>query len=173
MQLSCGATVCFGCCQKWIKFHLGDSLSCPCCYDHPLDTSHTQTPPSVLVTLLDGLLVHCARGCDKIVRMDHYIKHLKGGCCSHYQQALASPSRITLGEVLARPTTSPATPAEQRVAEHLVRRILDNSESEDKVVKVPTRGQASKFIILDEKMDIIEKLTTAHHPCTSDRMSSS
>ena len=54
---------------------------------------------------------------------------------------LLSPLTFQDDDVLARPATLPATPAEMRVAEHLVRRILDSSPEE--VVEVPTRGQVS------------------------------
>ena len=44
-------------------------------------------------------------------------------------------------DVLEKPASSPATVEEKRVAEHLVRRIMSNAET--KVLKIPTRGQAS------------------------------
>ena len=96
----------------------------------------TKTPPSLIVSLLEGLQVHCTRKCGKIVRMDSYIKHLKGQCRSHYVQLVNSPSKLTLREVLSTSIQSPATPAEMRVTEHLVRKICTEG-----VMKVQTRGQ--------------------------------
>lgn len=62
---------------------------------------------------------------------------------------------MTIQDVLAKPTTSPATPVEVRVAEHLVRRIMDQATSSSTngqgVVKVRTRGQVSKINTLHPK----------------------
>lgn len=80
--------------------------------------------------------------------MDQYNRHLQSNCCSHCHQTLDSPSRMTLKDVLEKPTSSPATVAEKKVAEHLVRRILGNGGTEGKVLKLSTRGQASKTTII-------------------------
>lgn len=145
IELGCGTILCLKCCKSWVQFQCKQSLSCPCCYDHRLDSSHIRPPPSLVVSLLNGLLVHCTRMCGKIVRVDHYQKHLQGLCMSHYHQRIDSPSKLTISEVLSRPTTSPVTPAEVRVAGHLVRKIMDSGgSSSEGVVKVQTRGQVSK-----------------------------
>lgn len=142
----CGAVVCLDCCCKWIQH--SPSLSCPCCYDHQFDTS-TIRPPSPLVTsLVDDLLICCKRGCKKILRASQYKDHLASSCKGHYHQQLDSPSKITIKDVLAKPMTSPATPAEIQATGHLVRRIMhQNASSTDDqvVVKVPTRGQVSEI----------------------------
>ena len=52
-----------------------------------------------------------------------------------------SLSRVTLRDVLSKPLSTPATPIERRVTEHLVQWLLD--ESPEEVIKVPTRGQVS------------------------------
>ena len=77
-----------------------------------------------------------------MVRLEMYSKHARGKCRSHYE-VVDSPSRMTMSEVLSRPTNVPATPAEMRVAEHLVKKIInDQSESDSKgVLRVPTSGQ--------------------------------
>ena len=57
-----------------------------------------------------------------------------------------SPSKMTISEVLSRPTNLPATPVEKKVAEHLVKKIInqqDENDSREGVVRVPTRGQVS------------------------------
>ena len=64
--------------------------------------------------------------CQDMFRVADYTKHLQGQCTSHYQERVDSPSKTTIGEVLSRPTTSPATPAEMKVAGHLVRKMLDH-----------------------------------------------
>ena len=63
-----------------------------------------------------------------------------GNCQGYYHHQVDSPSKMTLRDVLAKPVTQPATPAEVRAAGHLVRRILDRAPKEQ-VVRVPTRGQ--------------------------------
>lgn len=145
LELTCGAIICLRCCQDWIQLHPYRSLGCPCCYSS-LESIHIRQPPSLIVSLVKGLLVHCVRRCGKLVYIDHYHKHINGQCKSHYHQLVDSPSKLTIKEVLSRPTTAPATPSERRVAEHLVRKIIDqgsSSSSTDGIVKVPTRGQVS------------------------------
>lgn len=84
-----------------------------------------------------------------MVRVESYKKHLQEQCRTHYTyQVIDSPSKITIGEVLSRPTDLPATPAEKKVAEHLVRKIINHqgdSDSREGVVRVPTRGQVSMY----------------------------
>lgn len=143
IQLGCGTIICLRCCRSWIQFH-SPPLSCPCCYEIRLDTTHIRPPPPLVVSLVEGLLVHCVRGCGKIVRVGQYQQHLKGACKSHYHQLVDSPSKMTITEVLSRPATSPATPAEVKVAEHLVRKIMDQSSSSESE-EIPRRGQVSKL----------------------------
>ncbi len=135
------------CCKSWVQFHCSHTLSCPSCYDQRLDSTHISAPPDMVVSLLQGLLVHCKRRCGKIVRVENYHKHLQGQCSSHYHLSVDSPSKLTIGEVLSRPSASPATPAEVKVAGHLVRKLMDHgsSSSSEGVVKVQTRGQVSNY----------------------------
>jgi hypothetical protein len=142
LELGCGTIICLGCCTSWIQFH-HPPLSCPCCYDS-LGSKHIRSPPPLVVTLLEGLLLYCVRGCGKIVRVGQYGEHLKGACHSHYHQLVDSPSKATLCDVLSRPSTSPATPAEVRVAGHLVRKILDQGDAKG-VFNIPRRGKVSKL----------------------------
>lgn len=143
LQLPCGAVVCLTCCCKWIQY--SPTLACPCCYGHQLERSTTLQPPSLVTSLLESLLVHCTKKCGKLVKLREYKLHLNTKCKSHYDQLAYSPSKMTIKEILAKPSTSPATPAEVRVAEHLVRRMMDDgtSTSSQGVVKVRTRGQVS------------------------------
>ena len=47
-----------------------------------------------------------------------------------------------MSDVLSCPSNLPATPAERRVAEHLVRKIITQNEAESQgVLRVPTSGQ--------------------------------
>lgn len=144
LELYCGAIVCLECCCKWIQ--ISHSLSCPCCYNHSLNSSTIQLPSPLIASLVESLVVNCGKRCGKLVRVGQYHQHLAGNCKSHYHQLVDSPSKMTIRDVLAKPTTSPATPMEMRAAEHLVRRIMEDqgSTSSEGVVKVRTRGQVSK-----------------------------
>ena len=90
LQLGCGAINCLRCCSSWIQFH-HPPLSCPCCYIK-LDSEHVGPPPSLVLSLIEGLLVYCVRGCGKIVRVSNYQDHLKGSCRTHFHQNVNSPS---------------------------------------------------------------------------------
>lgn len=139
LQLACGAVVCLDCCCKWIQF--SPQLSCPCCYNDPLNSSTIQAPSFLLESLLGSLLVNCTKGCGKHVKVVQYQRHLDGHCKSHY--VADSPSKMTLQEVLLKPTTSLVTPVEKRATEHLMRRLIDQSP-DNGVMKVKTRGQVNK-----------------------------
>ena len=64
------------------------------------------------------------------MRLDNYGKHVAGNCQGHYHHQVNSPSKMTLRDVLAKPVTVPATPAEIKVAGHLMRRMLDSDPNE-------------------------------------------
>ena len=61
-----------------------------------------------------------------------------------------SPSRTSIKDVLSRPTYLPATPAEKKITEHLVRKIMSyQGESDEGVVRLPTSGLITiSFIII-------------------------
>ena len=143
VELSCGAVICLDCCCRWIQ--VAQHLSCPCCYSHSLSSTSLQKPSRFLIALLEDLPVICSRGCGKVVKLLEYKSHLQGKCKSHYHQDLNSPSRMTLSDVLARPTSTPSTPGEAQVTEHLVRRLFpqDRSSTEAAIAQVKTRGQVS------------------------------
>lgn len=144
VELSCGVIICSTCCSKWVAVCMAQRLqiSCPCCHSHLLDRQSIHPPPPLVLSLLAGVLVYCGKGCGKLVRYDSYDKHVAGNCQGHYHHQVDSPSKMTLRDVLARPVTVPATPAEIRVAGHLMRRMLD-SDPNEQVVRIPTRGQVS------------------------------
>ncbi len=77
-------------------------------------------------------------------------------CRSHYED-LNSPSKVTLQDVLNKPTTSPATITEMMATHHLVRRLLcqegSSSSKASTIISVPTGGQVS-----DLKINITMKL---------------
>ena len=64
--------------------------------------------------------------------------HAQNKCLSHYKVS-DSPSKVTMSDMLSRRTNLPATPAERKVAGHLVKKILN--QNCNGVLKVPTSGQ--------------------------------
>ena len=149
LQLACGNIICYSCCYRWISVTMCGPVSCPCCYNHQLDCTTIHPPPPMVTSLLSGLLVICSKKCERLVRADQYIKHLESNCMEHYQLQVNSPSRMTLRDVLLKPTIAHPTPAEKKVANHLVRHLLN--ESPEQVLRVSsTRGQVSiESFILD------------------------
>ena len=128
VELSCGGIVCADCCCKRIQSTL--SLSCPCCSDHSLNSSTVKSPSPLLVSLLEDLLISCLKQCGKVVKVHQYESHLSGKCKTHYHldTKVKSSTQLTLEEVISKPTTLPATPAEVKAAHHLVRRIMDHGD---------------------------------------------
>ena len=138
LQLECGSILCLNCVRNWILSHPHSCPPCPCCYNTTqLDTTHIMPPPPLVMSVLEGILIYCGTGCGKVVRLGEYKDHLNEKCKTHY--CIDSP---TIDEVLSRPITTPATPAEMRVAEHLVKKIIDSSESKD-IIQIPRRGNVS------------------------------
>ena len=142
VELACGSIICLSCWHKWVET-ITSSPSCPCYYNHQLDTSSISSPPTVI---LSSLLVNCSRDCNRLVRVDSYRKHLESKCQGHYHLDVNSPSKMTLRDVLDKPAQTPPTPAETRVAEHLVKRLLDSNK--EQVLRVSTYGQVIKLLII-------------------------
>ena len=116
------------------------SLLCPCCYSDTFDSMHIRPPPAIVVSLLKELVLPCNKGCGKMVRLERYITHADDKCQGHYEST-DSPSKMTMSEVLLRPSNVPVTPAERKVAGHLVKKILHHQSEPQGVLKVPTSGQ--------------------------------
>lgn len=93
--------------------------------------------------LLKSLLVECEKpGCKRITRVEHYSSHLQSSCKEYFEGSVNSPTRVTVGEILAKESSNPITRTEQRVAENLIKRLMaDNSEQD--IVHIQTRGQVS------------------------------
>lgn len=169
IELGCGTIICLSCCKSWIEFH--QPLSCPCCYFPVLDSEHIRPPPPLVTSFVEGLLVYCVRGCGKVVRVGQYQEHLKGACQQYYHQLVDSPSRLTIREVLSRPSSSPATPVEVKVAGHLVRKIMGENSSE--VFQIPQHGQASKLYVTNiTTLHNNTNKSTANHLGTSNQQQS-
>lgn len=118
LQLACNNIICYSCCHRWITLTMSGPISCPCCYNHQLDSTTIHPPPPIVTSLLSALLVTCSMGCGNLVRADQYTKHLESKCMGHYHLQVNSPSRMTLRDVLSKPTQVPPTPAEKKVTKH-------------------------------------------------------
>ena len=140
VELACGSIICASCCCQWIKYSDPQNIPCPSCYDDELNSFTITPPPPLLLTLLSDLQLHCTK-CGKLVKASEYIRHRDNNCELFSQPVMNSPSKVTLKDVLSKPLSTPATPMERRVTEHLVRRLLD--ESPEEVIKVQTHGQFS------------------------------
>ena len=133
IKLACGRLVCAHCCCRWI---VSPKPTCPGCYTHELDNLTIGLPSAVVYELLGALKLVCGT-CKQKTTAAQLKQHKASQCKGHYE--VPSPSQISAQEILARPVTAPTQPVERRLAEHLVRRLM--TESEDKVVRIPTRGK--------------------------------
>ena len=169
VELSCGVIICSTCCSKWVVHCTAQrhEIYCPCCHSHLLDKHSIRPPPPLVLSLLAGVLVNCGRGCGKLVRVDNYDKHIAGNCQGYYHHQVDSPSKMTLHDVLAKPVTVPATPAEIRVAGHLMKRMLD-SDPDEHIVRVPTRGQVSMMHCIH-----LNKGSYSKYTCTANYLGTS
>ena len=120
-------------------------ISCPCCYDHQLDSTTIHPPPPMVTSLLSGLLVTCIKNCGRLVRAGQYTKHLDSKCTEYFHIQVNSPSRMTLRDVLSKPAAVPPTPAE-KVANHLVKGLL-NDNLEQVIRVASSRGQVSRVLL--------------------------
>lgn len=148
VELACNNIICSVCCCKAIQ--TSGSLNCPCCSDHLLGSLTVRPPSSLFMSLRNDLLVKCVKGCGGAVRLQDYVKHCDSKC-GIFQQNIDSPSKVTLKDVLAKPSTSPATPAEVRAAHSLMKRLMNQGESSTSsppVLKVgSSRGQVCRNLI--------------------------
>ena len=152
VELACGNLVCANCCCKWIE--VSGDVSCPCCYHHQLDNLTVGLPSAVVYDLLGAMKLSCS-SCHQITTAQQYRVHRDSDCRGHYE--VSSPSRVSARDILQRPATAPTLPVERKVAEHLVKRLM--LESEDTVVRIPTRGQVSTYYIVLSKQDASQFFT--------------
>ena len=117
----------------------------PCCKKQHDIHSESFTPASELtVQFLQSLLLHCDEPCcPAVVELKYLKEHVAGGCKSNQ----VSPSKLTIGQVMARPLQSPPTATEKRAAANVVRRLIHSSPatSSSCVVRLPTEGKVSVF----------------------------
>ncbi len=109
--------------RMWQSRLLYYSLQCPCCKQHTLDCSTISRPSTILLSLLEEVVISCVKNCNNQVIIKNYSMHLAGHC-KVYSEDINSPSKVTLRQVLSKPSTSPATLAEVKATHQLVRRAL-------------------------------------------------
>ena len=100
-------------------------------------------PSPVVHSVLGNLRLQCNK-CRHVTTAQEYRQHKESRCEGH--QVPVSPSRISARDILQCPTTAPVLPVEKRVAEHLVRRML--TETEGGILKIPTQGLVNKCTIV-------------------------
>ncbi len=77
------------------------------------------------------------------MKLQEYKQHLDSRCKSFIVNA-DSPSKVTLKDVIRKSTSTPATPAETKAAQNLIRRLINQGNSDSNtpgVLKVSTSGQ--------------------------------
>ena len=117
------------------------SLNCPCCNDHTLNSETILPPSQLLMSLLNDLVVSCTKKCGSVVKLANYGYHLSSNCRSCCED-VNSPSKVTLRDVISKPSTSPATPVELKATCHLVKRLMQQGEGSSSLITVQSpRGQ--------------------------------
>jgi hypothetical protein len=123
---------------EYLQEHVANLL-CPICCDilkQPIELSCGRLvcahcciglPSAVVYEILGALKLVCGT-CKQKTTAAQLKQHKASQCKGHYE--VPSPSQISAQEILARPVTAPTQPVERRLAEHLVRRLM--TESEDK-----------------------------------------
>ncbi len=132
VELHCGALVCAECCSRWVRY-FEQKVPCPCCHVDTLDTSSIRTPPSVVITLLQGLFVSCS-DCKGITRAENYDSHTQSGCLEN-----TLPPVVSMQEVVSGSPHSPIVQLQsvQEAAGSIVKQLLATSP-ESNIVTVPT-----------------------------------
>ena len=138
---------CSGCTCRAIQS--ANSVESPCCRGHTLSSETVRSPSSLFMSLVNDLVVLCGLGCGGAVRVQDYKEHSDSKCRS-FRGNLYSPSKVTLKDVMDKPSTSPATPVEVRAAHSLVKRLLNQGEgcssSSPPVIKLGSgRGQVCEY----------------------------
>lgn len=139
LELPCDMMVCLKCLTKWIQ--LSGKLTCPCCFDHPLNSDHLKSPSNITMSILGSMQVVCDV-CTKSVQAKNYTKHLATMCSAY----IDSPSKATIRDILSQPSHVAPSPTERRVAGSLIKRMMAKNEG---VVQVPTsnRGQVLLLVL--------------------------
>ena len=123
IEMSCGSLVCLSCCCRWLQ--VSGKMDCPCCHHHQMNREEVKCPSQFIINLLSEMKENAATN-----------HEIHGDCswesCYHH---------VTVKDILNTPTNTPTDPVEREVAQHLVRRIM--VESEDKVIRLPTKGTVS------------------------------
>ena len=111
--------------------------------------------------VLGDLLVTCDKPlCTEVVALKNLQKHMASGCT--HEIHTFSPSKLTVGQILSRPLTSPPTTAERKAATSVVKRLIGTSadgegtsRSRKDMVRLPTAGQvrahACIYVHVDEE----------------------
>lgn len=122
VQFACNNVVCSSCCLQWVQ--TSPKPCCPCCYgdyEHLLTSDSISTPPKVLISLLENLLITCNK-CEQTIRAGDHTSHIHSECGKY----IHSPMSIQTEE-------------EERAACSVIKRKL--SDSKDGTISVSTAGK--------------------------------
>ena len=137
VMTACSNLLCCTCAVEMLRH----KHPCPAC-----KSNHSAPPISagaVVIKVVSSLLLHCS-SCGSIVELQKMKQHLHSNCT--HAQPLPSPSKLTLGQMMARPPDAPASNAERKLATVLVKRISQSSPStSSSVLSLPTAGQVRKI----------------------------
>ena len=79
-----------------------------------------------------------------MVKAGQYFSHSQSQCQVFFHQAVNSPSRATIKDLLEKDKETPTTPVERKVAQHLIKRLMAETD-EGQLLQLPTRGQVQHF----------------------------
>ena len=129
IELACDRMVCLGCLVIWVQ--ISPKLTCPCCFDNPLNSDHMKSPSAITIRVLGSLLVVCGI-CKRSVQAGQYLSHISTKCSAH---SVDSPSKATIRDILSKSPDSAPSPVERRVAGSVIKRMMAGNEG---LVQVPT-----------------------------------
>ena len=156
VQTPCRKLACSVCIASLLRTCELDHFPCPSCKEfHEINKASFPEATDVVMNVLGDLLLTCDKPlCTEVVALKNLRKHAVSGC-SH-ETPTFSPSKLTVGQIISRPLTSPPTTAERKAATSVVKRLISTSTDDGQpsapcssrnVVRLPTAGQVRTYTI--------------------------
>ena len=147
----CRKLLCTECISEKIRTSL--DVTCPSCTDTHTITSTSFTPASeVVLKVIEGLLLHCDQpSCTVVLELKNLKQHVNSGCTA--TPMTFSPSKLTVGQIMAHPLSSSPTSAEQKAAAKVVQRLMHKpapgtETPSSPVIKLTTHGTVNSVILV-------------------------
>ena len=150
VETPCRKLVCSVCIALLLRSCRINHLPCPyCSVDHEVTETSFPEATDIVMKVLGDLLMKCENPlCTEVVALKNIRKHMAYGCMQ--EMHTFSPSKLTVGQILSCPLTSPPTTAERKAATSVVKRIIASKSGEEKqsqnIIKLPTAGQVSRYM---------------------------